>query len=48
MLATGAFLPFLKRHSRPVNGPLSFDLDSVNGFLQFYFKIFERRRNLRF
>jgi hypothetical protein len=31
-----------------VTGPLRVVLDSVNGFLQFYFKIFERRRNLPF
>jgi hypothetical protein len=38
MLATGAFLPFLKRRSRPVNGPLSLTFDSVNAFFAILFR----------
>mgnify|MGYP000884296337 FL=1 len=47
VLATEAFLPFFS-FTASVSGPLRGALDSVNAFLQFYFKIFETRRNLPF
>jgi hypothetical protein len=46
VLATEAFLPFLKRRSRPVSGPLKGSGESVNAFLQFYFKQAESPGNL--